>query len=64
MYEQIDITQFLYGVDLNDADFLMNDDSQIQYNEICQDCKHSCKQSFRCSIVQCPYYAYSRKKQK
>lgn len=61
MYEQMDITQFLYGVSLSDADFLMNDDQQIQYNEVCQECANTCKQSFRCSIVQCPYFTTSRK---
>ena len=61
MYEQMDITQFLYGGSMNDVDFLMNDQQQIEYNEICQECSNTCKQSFRCSIVQCPYFSASRK---
>lgn len=61
MYEQMDITQFLYGVSMNDVDFLMNEQQQIEYNEICQECSNSCKQSFRCSIVQCPYFCAARK---
>ena len=62
MYEQLDLTEYLYGIALADADFLMNEQHQIQYNEICQDCRRSCKQSFRCSIVQCPYYSVQKRK--
>ena len=66
MYEQLDITEYLYGISLTDADFLMNDQHQIQYNEICQECTRKCKQSFRCAIVQGPYYrrAHRRKRAK
>ena len=66
MYEQLDITEYLYGISLTDADFLMNDQHQMQYNEICQECTRKCKQSFRCAIVQCPYYrrAHGRKRAK
>ncbi len=64
MYEQLDFTEYLYGISLKDADFLMNEQHQIQYNEICEDCRRTCKQSFRCSIIQCPYYSASRRRTK
>ena len=61
MYEQLDFSQYIYGIPLDQADFLMNDAHEVQYNDICLDCRKDCKQSFRCSIVQCPYFHASRK---
>lgn len=64
MYEQLDLTQYLYGVSMNDIDFLMNEKQQIEYNEVCMECTKLCKQSFRCSIIQCPYFKASKGRKK
>ncbi len=64
MYEQLDLAQYLYGVSMNDIDFLMNKEQQIEYNEVCMECTKSCKQSFRCSIIQCPYFSAPRGRKK
>lgn len=60
MYEQLDFSQYIYGIPLDQADFLMNDAHEVQYNDICMDCRKDCKQSFRCEIIQCPKYILKR----
>lgn len=62
MYEQLDLSQYIFGMPMDEADFLLNDEQEVQYNEICQDCRKACKQSFRCEIVQCPQFAMRRGK--
>ena len=32
------------------------EDGKLRFNEKCQSCVHSCKQSFRAVIVRCPKY--------
>ena len=32
------------------------DKGKLKFNEKCQGCAHSCKQSFRAVIVRCPKY--------
>lgn len=64
MYEQLDLSQYIFGMPMDEADFLLNDEQEVQYNEICQDCRKSCKQSFRCEIVECPKFAMRRRKNK
>lgn len=64
MYKQMDLTEYLYGISMSDADFLMNEHHQIEYNEVCASCSRKCKQSFRCTIVQCPHYRASRSSRK
>lgn len=40
---------------MNDMNiFFKNKDGQICYNEKCQNCNFSCKQSYRAVIVNCP----------
>ena len=43
MYEQLDFSQYIYGIPLDQADFLMNDAHEVQYNDICLDCRKDCK---------------------
>ena len=60
MYEQLDFSQYIYGIPMEQADFLMNDVHEVQYNDVCRECRKNCKQSFRCEIIQCPKYAFKR----
>ncbi|WP_316269888.1 hypothetical protein [Claveliimonas bilis] len=41
--------------------YFLNNRNRITYNIICRKCIHSCKQSFRAEIIQCPRY-YSKQK--
>ena len=36
--------------------FFLNERARVSYNELCRKCRHSCKQSFRAIIVECPKY--------
>lgn len=42
--------------------FFLNDRGRISYNELCRHCIHSCKQSFRAVVVECPHYRSKRSK--
>lgn len=64
MYEQMDISQYIYGIPMEQADFMMNEAHEVQYNETCMECKKSCKQSYKCQIVECPQFALMRKGRK
>lgn len=61
MYEQLDFLQYIYGIPMEQADFMMNESHEIQYNEVCLECRNACKQSYKCQIVECPLYAAKRK---
>ena len=61
-YEQLDLSELIYGMPMGEADFMLNEAQEIQYNEMCQDCRQDCKQSFRCQVVECPKFRRSRKK--
>ena len=36
------------------------DKGKLKFNEKCQGCVHSCKQSFRAAILKCPKYISER----
>lgn len=40
--------------------FFLNDRGRITYNELCRKCQHTCRQSFRAVIVDCPRYLSKR----
>lgn len=40
--------------------FFLNDRNRVTYNELCQKCRHSCKQSFRVQLIECPQYLSKR----
>lgn len=40
--------------------FFLSDWNRITYNELCRRCCHSCKQSFRAVVVECPRYLSKR----
>ena len=40
--------------------FFLGADGRRKYNEQCRRCVHSCKQSFRVTIVSCPVYKSKR----
>lgn len=61
MYEQLDLSQYIYGIPMEQADFMMNEFHEVQYNEVCLECKKACKQSFKCQIVECPKFVMNRK---
>ena len=39
-------------------------DSDLEYNELCKNCRYKCKQSFRTTIVTCKYTKENQKKGK
>lgn len=44
-----------YGADApNDTVFFRNDVGEIEYCQLCAECKRDCKQSFRADILICP----------
>lgn len=61
MYEQMDLSQYIYGIPMEQADFMMNERHEVQYNETCMECSRSCKQSFKCQIIECPQFAKMRR---
>ena len=40
--------------------FFLNDRNRVTYNELCRKCRHSCKQSFRVQLIECPQYLSKR----
>lgn len=36
--------------------FFLGKNGRRQYNKVCKCCVHSCKQSFRAALIQCPKY--------
>ena len=60
-YEQLDLSELIYGMPMGEADFMLNEAQEIQYNEMCQECRQDCKQSFRCVVVHCPKYLSKRR---
>ncbi len=42
--------------------FFLNDRNRITYNELCRNCIHDCKQSFRTLVIECPHYCSKRSK--
>lgn len=61
MYEQLDFLQYIYGIPMEQAEFMLNENHEIQYNEVCLECRNLCKQSYKCQIVECPRFALQRK---
>ena len=47
-----------------DWSFFLGGNGKRQYHWICKTCAHSCKQSFRAVIVDCPHYLSKRSKRK
>ena len=43
-YEQLDLSELIYGMPMGEADFMLNEAQEIQYNEMCQECRQDCKQ--------------------
>ena len=35
MYEQLDFLQYIYGIPMEQADFMLNENHEIQYNAVC-----------------------------
>ena len=46
------------------AEAIQNEAQEIQYNEMCQECRQDCKQSFRCQVVECPKFRVRRSRKK
>lgn len=44
--------------------FFLNDRGRMAYNGLCRKCQHTCKQSFRAVVVDCPQYLSKRSKKK
>ena len=44
--------------------FYTNDNEEIEYNKICQECPYDCKQSFRSKIMSCKFLKERSKKGK
>ena len=44
--------------------FFLNDRGRMAYNGFCRKCQHTCKQSFRAVVVDCPQYLSKRSKKK
>lgn len=44
--------------------FFLNDRGRMAYNELCRKCQHTCKQSFRAAVIDCPRYLSKRAKKK
>ena len=40
----------------NELAFFLNDRGRVTYNELCRKCRHTCKQSFRATVIDCPRY--------
>lgn len=38
----------------NELAFFLNDRGRVTYNELCRKCRHTCKQSFRATVIDCP----------
>lgn len=48
----------------NELAFFLNDRGRVTYNELCRKCRHTCKQSFRATVIDCPRYLSKRAKNK
>ena len=48
----------------NELAFFLNDRGRRSYNALCRTCQHTCKQSFRAVIVECPKYLSKRAKKR
>ena len=48
----------------NELAFFLNDRGRRSYNALCRKCPHTCKQSFRAVIVECPKYLSKRAKKR
>ena len=44
--------------------FFLNERGRMAYNGLCRKCQHTCKQSFRAVVVDCPRYLSKRAKKK
>ena len=42
--------------------FFLGDNGRRQYNRLCKNCTHGCKQSFRACLIACPHYSSKRAK--
>ena len=42
--------------------FFLGENGRRQYNHLCKGCVHSCKQSFRAAVVDCPHFQSQRAK--
>ena len=40
--------------------FFLDQRGRKKYNELCRKCERSCKQSFRCLVIECPNYRSKR----
>lgn len=40
--------------------FFLDDRGRKSYNVLCRRCIHSCKQSFRAMVIECPHYCSKR----
>ena len=57
-YEQLDLSELIYGMPMGEADFMLNEAQEIQ------ECRQDCKQSFRCQVVECPKFRVRRSRKK
>lgn len=48
----------------NELAFFLNDRGRVAYNVMCRKCRHTCKQSFRATVIDCPRYLSKRAKNK
>lgn len=48
----------------NELAFFLNDRGRVAYNVLCRKCRHTCKQSFRAAVIDCPRYLSKRAKNK
>ena len=48
----------------NELAFFLNDRGRVTYNELCGICRHTCMQSFRATVIDCPCYLSKRAKNK
>ena len=62
-YEQLDLSELIYGMPMAKQIYAERG-AGIQYNEMCQDCRQDCKQSFRCQVVECPKFRVRRSRKK
>ena len=40
--------------------FFLKDRGRVSYSALCRRCAHSCKQSFRALVIDCPHYLSKR----
>lgn len=45
-YEQLDLSELIYGMPMGEADFMLNEAQEIQYNEMCQECDRTASRAF------------------